>query len=222
MGAAARGPNDYYASGDWNAICYECGRKFKASQLKRHWQGYYVCTKHWEPRQPQDFVRGVQDVQTPPWAQPMPAPQPAGASTVLWVNDKVYIADALAIKRVGTIHLSDLIAVSDSAGRSVSVQASDTVSITDSATVNTPNHRTVAVDDVVSVVDSATMSTPAHYVQNVADTVSITDSALMTTPQHYTVGASDYVTPSDTATVSLLPAGVNPINGRAIDAGPIN
>ena len=72
MGSAARGPNDYYASGDWNAVCYECGRKFKASQLKRHWQGYYVCAKHWEPRQPQDFVRGVQDVQTPPWTQPMP------------------------------------------------------------------------------------------------------------------------------------------------------
>jgi hypothetical protein len=43
--------------------------KFKASQLKRHWKGYYVCVEHWEPRQPQDFVRGVPDIQTPPWVQ---------------------------------------------------------------------------------------------------------------------------------------------------------
>jgi hypothetical protein len=65
-----RGEADFWQGGDWNAVCYECGRKRKASTLKRHWQGYYVCPEHWEPRQPQDFVRGVQDVITPPWAQP--------------------------------------------------------------------------------------------------------------------------------------------------------
>ena len=66
------GRADYLELGDWNAVCYECGRKRKASQLKKHWQGYYVCPEHWEPRQPQDFVRSVPDVQTPPWTQPMP------------------------------------------------------------------------------------------------------------------------------------------------------
>lgn len=69
-----KGNHDYLALGDWNAVCYECGRKRKASELLRHWQGYYVCADHWEPRQPQDFVRGTQDIQTPPWVQPMPAP----------------------------------------------------------------------------------------------------------------------------------------------------
>lgn len=68
-----RGPNDYLVLGDYNAQCYQCGRKFKASQLKTHWQGYKVCPEHWEPRHPQDFVRGVPDVQTPSWTQPMPA-----------------------------------------------------------------------------------------------------------------------------------------------------
>ena len=64
------GRADYLALGDWNALCYECGQKFKASMLKRHWQGYRVCPKHWEPRQPQDFVRAIPDIQTPTWAQP--------------------------------------------------------------------------------------------------------------------------------------------------------
>lgn len=63
----------YYEEGGWNTVCYECGRKRKASQLKRHWQGYYVCPEHWEARQPQDFVRAQADIQTPPWVQPMPA-----------------------------------------------------------------------------------------------------------------------------------------------------
>ena len=66
------GRADYYKLGDYNAVCYECGRKFKASTLKLHWQGYYVCPEHWEPRQPQDFVRAQADIQTPPWAQPQP------------------------------------------------------------------------------------------------------------------------------------------------------
>lgn len=64
------GRADFWAAGDWNAVCYECGRKRKASALKKNWQGYYVCKEHWEPRQPQDFVRPVPDVITPPWAQP--------------------------------------------------------------------------------------------------------------------------------------------------------
>lgn len=67
------GKADYYESGGFNAVCYECGRKRKASMLKLHWQGYYVCPEHWEPRQPQDFVRSIPDNMTPPWAQPMPA-----------------------------------------------------------------------------------------------------------------------------------------------------
>lgn len=72
MTTPPKGRADYLALGDWNVVCYECGRKRKASYMKRHWQGYYVCPEHWEVRHPQDFVRGIADVQTPPWTQPMP------------------------------------------------------------------------------------------------------------------------------------------------------
>lgn len=68
------GRADFLRLGDWNATCFECGRKRKASELLRHWQGYYVCEEHWEPRQPQDFTRGTMDNQSVPWAQPVPAP----------------------------------------------------------------------------------------------------------------------------------------------------
>jgi hypothetical protein len=64
---------DYWKAGDWNVVCFECGRKRKAGELLKHWQGYYVCPEHWEARQPQDFVRALPDQQTPPWVQPMPA-----------------------------------------------------------------------------------------------------------------------------------------------------
>jgi hypothetical protein len=70
MATPPRGPADYLELGDWNAACYQCGRKFKASQLKKHWQGYWVCAQHWEPRHPQDFVRSIVDNMMPPWVQP--------------------------------------------------------------------------------------------------------------------------------------------------------
>jgi len=71
MTTAGKGRADHLELGDWNAQCYQCGRKRKAGTLLRHWQGYYVCAEHWEMRQPQDFVRSVPDNMTPPWAQPM-------------------------------------------------------------------------------------------------------------------------------------------------------
>ena len=64
------GPADYLELGDHNAVCFECGRKYKASTMKKHWQGYWVCPKHWEARHPQDFVRAMPDHQTPAWVQP--------------------------------------------------------------------------------------------------------------------------------------------------------
>ena len=67
------GRADYLALGDWNCVCYECGRKRKASQMKKHWQGYWVCPEHWEPRQQQDYARAVGEGSTPPWTQPPPA-----------------------------------------------------------------------------------------------------------------------------------------------------
>lgn len=69
------GRADYLALGDWNVQCYQCGRKRKASMLKKHWQGFWVCPEHWEPRHPQDFVRNTTDNMTPPWSQPQPTPQ---------------------------------------------------------------------------------------------------------------------------------------------------
>lgn len=72
MSYPAKGKADYLELGDHNAVCFECGRKFKASTMIRHWRGYYVCQQHWEPRQPQDFVRNVPPESLPAFVQPMP------------------------------------------------------------------------------------------------------------------------------------------------------
>jgi hypothetical protein len=57
-------------NGGWNVICDQCGRQFKDSELQLRWDGFMVCSRDWEPRQPQDFVHGVADIQAPKWARP--------------------------------------------------------------------------------------------------------------------------------------------------------
>lgn len=58
----------------WNAICDRCGAKRRNSEMRKQWNNLIVCADTcWEPRNAQDFVRGVVDRQNPPWVRPEPA-----------------------------------------------------------------------------------------------------------------------------------------------------
>ena len=75
MSTPAKGHADYLDLGTWNAACAECGRKFKANEMRKlppgvPGGGMCVCRPHWNARQPQDFVRGVPDRMAAPWVQP--------------------------------------------------------------------------------------------------------------------------------------------------------
>ena len=59
--------------GDWNALCDSCGRKFKASSLKKRWDGLIVCREDWEQRHPQDLLRVQREQISVPWSRPYPA-----------------------------------------------------------------------------------------------------------------------------------------------------
>lgn len=66
------GQADYLSVGDWNVRCDRCGKKIKGSEARRTWQNYYVCPEHWEPRQPQDFVRSIVEHPTPAFVRNPP------------------------------------------------------------------------------------------------------------------------------------------------------
>jgi hypothetical protein len=61
---------NYFKSGEWNAICDSCGRKFKASQLKRRWDGFMVCEEDYEARHIADFIRAPKGERPIPWSRP--------------------------------------------------------------------------------------------------------------------------------------------------------
>ncbi len=65
------GKADFLKWGDWNGWCDRCGSKRKSSDLKKTWDGFYVCPEScWETRHPQDFLRGMKDDQSVAWTRP--------------------------------------------------------------------------------------------------------------------------------------------------------
>mgnify|MGYP003350678160 CR=1 FL=1 len=66
------GQADFLRVGDYNAICDVCGRKFKFSRLRQKWDNTWACEQDWEPRQPQDYLRGIPDNMSVPLSRPDP------------------------------------------------------------------------------------------------------------------------------------------------------
>lgn len=60
----------YAKLGDHNVECDLSGFKCKASETALRWDGMRVLKRFWEPRQPQDFIRGVKDDPSVPWTRP--------------------------------------------------------------------------------------------------------------------------------------------------------
>jgi ribosomal protein L37AE/L43A len=59
------GRRDYYQAGTYNAICDECGFKYKANELVHSHDGLWVCRKCFDPRHPQEAVRPTRTEQYP-------------------------------------------------------------------------------------------------------------------------------------------------------------
>jgi hypothetical protein len=60
----------HYVPGDFYRICDRTGFKVRASKTRKQWDNLIVRLESFEPRQPQDFVRGVPDNQTVPEPRP--------------------------------------------------------------------------------------------------------------------------------------------------------
>jgi hypothetical protein len=64
------GSKDYFKLGDHNAWCDVCGFKFKASELRKRWDGMMCCPDDWEKRHEQDFLKSMPEKPAPPWSRP--------------------------------------------------------------------------------------------------------------------------------------------------------
>jgi hypothetical protein len=56
--------------GSWRVICAWSGFKIWNTDAVRQWDGEYVLKRFCDERNPQDFVKGVPDLQNVPWTRP--------------------------------------------------------------------------------------------------------------------------------------------------------
>lgn len=64
-----------YVRGAWNVICDSCGFKKKSFEVRKRWDGLYVCADTcYERDHPQKFLRVKEGVIAPPFVRPDPAP----------------------------------------------------------------------------------------------------------------------------------------------------
>lgn len=70
------------------AICDRCGFEYRHGQLRKEWTGLMVChgagtNDCWEPRHPQELVRGVRDDQG---IRPNMRPEPADVFVIAFLT----------------------------------------------------------------------------------------------------------------------------------------
>lgn len=78
------GRERFYKPGSFYRIDDRTGFAFRAEYTQMEWTGLIVSKRVWEPRQPQDFVRGVNDDQTVPYARPRSPHTPSGVNTTCY------------------------------------------------------------------------------------------------------------------------------------------
>lgn len=61
-----------FKPGDPRAQCDRCGFPFHLSQLRKEWTNSMVCPKCWNPRHPQEFIKGIPDQQAVPNSRHIP------------------------------------------------------------------------------------------------------------------------------------------------------
>lgn len=60
----------FYRKGTNNVESDRSGFKYKANECRFEWNGLFVHKSEWEPRQPQDLLRGFPDRQQPEVSRP--------------------------------------------------------------------------------------------------------------------------------------------------------
>lgn len=97
---------NHLISGNWNALCDSCGRKFKALDLLKRWDGLMVCREDWETRHPQTLLKVQKEKITVPFVRPYPAQDTFVTSDVLEIEyANPYNEDIIAMETGQPINL---------------------------------------------------------------------------------------------------------------------
>ena len=101
----------HYRPGSFYRVDDRSGFPTRAERTRKEWNGFIVDEKLWEPRQPQDLVRGVPDYQSVPDARPL---APAAFVGPVYVQTTAAVApgaNQIPLQSVGFMNVGDSVAL---------------------------------------------------------------------------------------------------------------
>lgn len=101
----------HFVMGDFYRIDDRSGFKIRARRTQMEWNGLIVYDRFWEARQPQDFVRGVADNQTVPYARPRQVNTFLGPLTTTLTSDVQAAGTTLPVESSVRMIIGDVLYV---------------------------------------------------------------------------------------------------------------
>lgn len=101
----------HYKPGSFYRICDRTGFATRSERTTQEWNGLMVWDRVFEARQPQDFVKGVQDNQTVPLARPRQVNSFLGPLTTNLTADVAAAATILPVTSSVRMQIGDLMEV---------------------------------------------------------------------------------------------------------------
>jgi hypothetical protein len=140
---------DNYVHGAHNVICDRSGFKIKSTEVRKEWNNSVVRREDYEERHPQDFVRGVRDVQAVADPRPGASDSPTHSETTL---DAAEVSGQTVLSVTATTNMtvgdSIMIELDDSTfhlSTISSFSAGDTVTIADALPSKAASGNTVII-----------------------------------------------------------------------------
>lgn len=101
----------HYIPGSFYRVDDRTGFPTRAERTRKEWQNLIVDERVWEPRQPQDLVKGVPDYQSVPEARPLAPAQFVGPIFIQIAANVAPMADTIELQNLAGIRLNDEIGV---------------------------------------------------------------------------------------------------------------
>lgn len=93
-----------YRAGSYYVTDDRTGFPQRAERTRKEWTGLRVDDKVWEPRQPQDLVKGVPDIQSVPDARPLGANIYVGPISVQTTANAVVGQTAIPVQTIASFY----------------------------------------------------------------------------------------------------------------------
>jgi hypothetical protein len=226
-----------WSNGEWLTICDACGRKFKDSALRMRWDGLMVCSGDWEVRQPQDYVRGVADIQAPPYVRPEQQDRFLPYFFTQYPTEEIDVSEKTTkgfTKVIGDRNIGDAGALNGSAlnayylgysddgidpeqillSESVLVILGRSLSDTLSVSESTAKTITKTLSDTIVVAESLQLVEVEEYVESLSLSESVTTTMSFVKSISETVGVAE--------TVSRLLVSASALNGSALNSSALD